>query len=101
MNIEHGARVQVEVVGVRRRCSVGHRVGDRWEMGEKTPEGLCIYAFLAMAPAWSALRNGGTFAWEEDPDVAHFSCPDQGEVVFRLRRVCEQQAPPEQGQADD
>lgn len=89
MNFEDGYGVQATVARIRRRCSLGHKVGDTWEIGETTPAGLCIYAFLAFAPAWSALRNGGKFSWEEDPDVVHFACPDQGEVVFELRRVGE------------
>lgn len=88
--MEEGYKVRAEVVKVRRHCPLGHKVGDAWEIGEKTPEGLCIYAFLAFSPAWSALRAGGRFGWEEDPDAVHFACPDQGEVVFELRRSPEQ-----------
>ncbi|MBI4494404.1 MAG: TIGR04076 family protein [Chloroflexi bacterium] len=87
--MDEGPKVQIRVARVRRRCPLGHKVGDSWEMGATTPEGICMYAFLAIAPAWSALRTGGRFGWEEDPDVVHFACPDQGEVVFELRRVDE------------
>ena len=87
---EEGFKVRAEVVKLRRHCPLGHKVGDAWEIGETTPEGLCIYAFLAFSPAWSALRTGGRFAWEEDPDAAQFACPDKGEVVFELRRIREQ-----------
>jgi uncharacterized repeat protein (TIGR04076 family) len=89
--MEEGYKVRAEVVKVRRHCPLDHKVGDAWEIGEKTPEGLCIYAFLAFSPAWSALRTGGRFGWEEDPDAVHFACPDQGEVVFELRRIPEQE----------
>ncbi len=85
--MEAGFKVRAEVVKVRRNCPLGHKVGDAWEFGAATPGGLCIYAFLAFSPAWSALQAGGSFSWEEDPDAAHFSCPDDGEVVFRLRRL--------------
>lgn len=85
--MEAGYKVRAEVVKVRRHCPLGHKVGDAWEFGAATPGGLCIYAFLAFSPAWSALQAGGSFSWEEDPDAAHFSCPDDGEVVFRLRRL--------------
>ena len=87
--MEEGFKVRAEVVKVRRHCPLGHKVGDAWEIGEKTPEGLCIYAFLAFSPGWSALRTGGRFSWETDADAAHFACPDQGEVVFELRRIQE------------
>ncbi|HZD41906.1 MAG TPA: TIGR04076 family protein, partial [Terriglobales bacterium] len=55
-----------------------------------TPPGLCIYAFLAFSPAWSALQAGGRFSWEDDPDAAHFACPDEGEVVFKLERLAQE-----------
>jgi uncharacterized repeat protein (TIGR04076 family) len=64
--MEEGFKVRAEVVKVRRHCPLEHKVGDAWEIGETTPAGLCIYAFLAFAPAWSALRTGGRFSWEED-----------------------------------
>lgn len=88
--MDEGFKVRAEVVKVRRHCPLGHKVGDKWEIGETTPEGICIYAFLAFAPAWSALRGGGRYSWEEDPNAAHFACPDQGEVVFELRRIQEE-----------
>jgi uncharacterized repeat protein (TIGR04076 family) len=94
--MEAGFKVRAEVVKVRRHCPLGHKVGDAWEFGAATPPGLCIYAFLAFSPAWSALQSGGRFSWEEDPDAAHFACPDEGEVVFRLRRL-----PQEEGEMLD
>lgn len=87
--MDEGFKVRAEVVKVRRHCPLGHRPGDAWEIGATTPQGLCIYAFLAFSPAWSALHTGGRILWEEDPDVAQFACPDHGEVVFELRRVQE------------
>ena len=87
--MDEGFKVRAEVVKVRHHCPLAHKVGDAWEIGETTPAGLCIYAFLAFAPAWSALHTGGSFSWEEDPDATQFACPDHGEVVFELRRVQE------------
>ncbi len=96
--MDEGFKVRAEVVKVRRHCPLGHKVGDAWEIGETTPAGLCIYAFLAFSPAWSALRAGGRYSWEEDPDVAHFACPDEGEVVFELRRIQEPGEKPDEAQ---
>lgn len=87
MRMDEGYKVRAEVVKVRRHCPLAHKVGDAWEIGETTPEGLCIFAFLAFAPAWSTLRTGGRFSWSEDPNAAEFGCPDQGEVVFKLQRI--------------
>ncbi len=85
--MDEGFKVRAEVVKVRRHCPLGHKVGDSWDIGATTPEGLCIYAFLSFAPGWSALHTGGRIVWEENPDAAQFACPDHGEVVFELRRA--------------
>ena len=87
--MDEGFKVRAEVVKVRRHCPLAHKVGDAWEIGETTPAGLCIYAFLAFAPAWSALHTGGRFSWDDDPDATQFAYPDHGEVVFELRRIQE------------
>src|SRR3972149_1973129 len=87
--MEEGFRVRGQAVKVRRHCPLEHKVGDAWEIGETTPAGLCIYAFLAFAPAWSALHTGGRFSWEEDADATQFDCPDNGGVVVELRRMQE------------
>ena len=36
-----GCKVSVKVVSQQGRCTYGHKVGDEWVVGDKTPEGLC------------------------------------------------------------
>jgi uncharacterized repeat protein (TIGR04076 family) len=67
-------------------CSVGHTVGDEFVMGEKTPPGMCSWAFHTLFPFAEVLQFGGSFPWEDDPDRATVSCPDPEGLVFELRR---------------
>ena len=67
-------------------CSAGHMVGDEFVMGEKTPPGMCSWAFHTLFPFAEVLQFGGSFPWEDDPDKAVVSCPDPEPVVFELRR---------------
>jgi uncharacterized repeat protein (TIGR04076 family) len=63
--------------------------GDSWLISSfKAPEGLCLWAISAMQFYLGAVRSRGTLLWEEDKDVAWFSCCDcDNPVVFELRRV--------------
>jgi uncharacterized repeat protein (TIGR04076 family) len=81
-------KVRVKVVSQKGSCEAGHKVGDEWLVGEKTPEGLCIFAFSALMPFITPLMYGGSFPWEKDPDMTTVACPDgQNPVVFELRRL--------------
>ena len=83
-------KVSVEVISQQGSCEAGHKVGDRWVIGEKTPEGLCIFAFSSLLPFITPLMFGGSFPWEKDPDMTTVACPDgQNPVVFELRRLPE------------
>ncbi len=80
--------VRIKVVSQKGTCEAGHRVGDEWLVGEKTPEGLCIFAFGSLLPALTPLMYGGSFPWESDPDMTTAACPDpDNPVVFELRRL--------------
>jgi uncharacterized repeat protein (TIGR04076 family) len=80
--------VQVKLVGNQRPCHVGHKVGDEWLFQYKIPEGMCFLAYNSIFPFLTVLKYGGTFPWQEDPDVVMASCPDSEVVnVFELRRV--------------
>ena len=91
--------VAIKVVSQQGTCVAHHKVGDEWVItsektpsgiAEKTPEGICIYAFDAMYPFAQVLMFGGAFPWESNPDVARVACPDgDNPVIFELRRVKE------------
>ncbi len=80
----------IEVVSQKGECALEHKVGDRWVVDRKTPEGMCLSAFNALFPSLRVLMFGGSFPWEDDPDVTTVACPDAtNPVVFELRRLRE------------
>ena len=80
--------VKAMVISQKGHCELGHKVGDEWLVGNKTPEGMCIYAFASLFPLITPLMYGGAYPWEKDPDRTTAVCPDPGNpVVFELRRV--------------
>ena len=80
--------VIANVTSQKGTCSAGHKVGDEFLIGEKTPAGMCSWAFGAIFPFANVLQFGGSFPWEDDKDKTTVACPDPGNpVVFELRRV--------------
>ncbi|MFC1994631.1 TIGR04076 family protein [Chloroflexota bacterium] len=80
--------VVARVVSQEGTCSVEHKVGDEFPVGDKTPTGMCSWAFSAIFPFVNVLRFCGSFPWEEDPDKTTVACPDsESPVVFELRRL--------------
>jgi uncharacterized repeat protein (TIGR04076 family) len=80
--------VIARVISQKGTCTAGHRVGDEFVVGERTPSDLCSWAFYSMFPFAEVLRFGGSFPWEQDPDKAVVACPDaDNPVVFELRRI--------------
>jgi uncharacterized repeat protein (TIGR04076 family) len=68
------------------QCNQGfHKVGDSWIIGELTPEGMCTSAFDAVFPLVLTLQCGGTFFWEDDPQVTCASCPDDTGLVIEVK----------------
>jgi uncharacterized repeat protein (TIGR04076 family) len=79
--------VIAKVISQRGTCEAGHRVGDEFIIGQKTPPGLCSWAFYTLFPFAEVLQFGGSFPWEEDPNKATVACPDPtNPVIFELRR---------------
>jgi uncharacterized repeat protein (TIGR04076 family) len=80
--------VIAEVVSQDGTCAAGHRVGDQFVIGQKTPPNLCSWAFYTLFPFAEVLQFGGSFPWEDDPHRATVACPDpENPVVFELRRA--------------
>ncbi len=79
--------VVIKLVGNQNPCHSGHQIGDEWVFNYMTPPGMCSLAFNALYPFALTLQFGGTFPWQDDPDVVQVACPD-GEVnnIFELRR---------------
>lgn len=79
--------VIAKVISQKGTCAAGHRVGDEFFIGQKTPPELCSWAFYTLFPFAQVLQFGGSFPWEDDPNRATVACPDPGSpVVFELSR---------------
>lgn len=79
--------VIAKVISQRGTCEAGHRVGDEFIIGQKTPLGFCSWAFYTLFPFAEVLQFGGSFPWEENPNKATVACPDPANaVIFELRR---------------
>jgi len=76
-----------EVISQKGSCEAGHKVGDRFVIGQATPGGLCSWAFYSLFPFAEVLQFGGSLPWEKDGEKATVACPDpDNPVVFELRR---------------
>jgi len=83
--------ISIKVISQKGSCEAGHKVGDQWLVGEKTPGGMCLFAFSSLFPFITPLMYGGAFPWEKDPDKTTVACPDpDNPVVFEIRRVRDQ-----------
>jgi len=75
------------VISQKGTCSAEHKINDEFIIGQKTPTGMCSWAFYTLFPFAEVLQFGGSFPWEQYPDRATIACPDSGNpVVFELRR---------------
>jgi uncharacterized repeat protein (TIGR04076 family) len=80
--------IVAKIVSQKGTCALGHKVGDTFRIADKTPPGMCVWAFYTLFPFISPLQYGGSFFWEEDRDKAIVACPDPANpVVFELRRL--------------
>jgi len=82
------SEVIARVISQKGTCAAGHKVGDEFVIGEKTPPDLCSWAFYSLFPFAIVLQFGGSFPWDKDPNKATVACPDAASpVVFELRRA--------------
>ena len=81
------SNVIARVISQQGTCEAGHTVGDEFIIGQKTPPGICSWAFYTLFPFAEILQFGGSFPWERDPNKATIACPDPANpVIFELRR---------------
>ena len=81
-------KVLAKVISQTGKCACGHKVGDEWVIGTKTPEGMCISAFNVLMPNTKVLMFGGSFPYSADPDAINVGCADpKNIVVYQLRRL--------------
>jgi len=76
-----------EVISQKGICEAGHKVGDKFIVGQQTPPKMCSWAFHTLFPLAEVLDFGGSFPWEKDKDAVTAACPDaDNPVVFKLKR---------------
>ena len=80
--------VVARVISQEGDCAAGHRIGEEFYIGDKTPANMCSWAFYTLFPFASVLQYGGSFPWEKDTDKAIIACPDPANpVIFELERL--------------
>ncbi len=80
--------IVARVISQKGTCVMGHKVGDKFTIGQTTPQGMCSWAFYTLFPFAEVLQFGGSFPWEKDPDSTLVACPDPANpVIFELRCV--------------
>ena len=55
--------IVARVVSQEGHCGAGHKVGDEWVIGSKTPAGICLSAFSTLLPNARLLMFAGSFPW--------------------------------------
>lgn len=82
--------VRITLVERTKKCHNGHQVGDQWQVGHLTPEGLCLGAFSSLLPYIHVLQYGGDFSWVDEPGSVIIACPDHKvRCVYRVERVAD------------
>jgi len=84
-------KMVIEVAQAKGKCTFGYKVGDKWEtQGLKCIPGFCGAAFHCAFPALFALNFGAKFFFMENPDsIDTVTCPDGGNIIFKVSRVSE------------
>ncbi len=85
-------KMVIEVVKAKGKCAFGYKVGDTWETaGLKCIPGFCGAAFHTAFPALFALNFGAKFFFMESPDsIDTVTCPDGGNIIFKVTRAKEE-----------
>jgi uncharacterized repeat protein (TIGR04076 family) len=79
--------VTIKLIANKHPCHSGLKIGQEWKFDYFPPQGLCGFAYNSIFPFALVMKTGGTFPWQQEPNVVIASCPD-AEVVntFEIRR---------------
>jgi uncharacterized repeat protein (TIGR04076 family) len=80
--------IEIEIVNVNEKCTIGHEVGNKVIFENDKIEGkLCLTALYAMLPKVFAMKYEAKFPWcNENPNYDFHSCPNRGNVRFKITR---------------
>jgi len=70
------------------RGSAKMKLGDKFIIGLKTPEGLCAKVFAHMYPIVNDMRKSDETQWEKEQGYCDVVCPDT-RATYRLSRMKE------------
>lgn len=80
--------VEITVISQKGSCGAGHKAGDKWLVKDHTPGGIYLAVYPHIHTTIDILKYGGTYPWNDNPDIDHAICPDPNNpVVFELKRV--------------
>lgn len=80
-------KVTLTVISQKGTCAFGHKVGQEFEVGLGTPEGLCTGAYSSALQTIFALQVNGQIPWARPDGSVHIACPDpENPVVMAIRR---------------
>jgi uncharacterized repeat protein (TIGR04076 family) len=69
-----------EVVSVKKSCSAGHKVGDRFEINTHKTGGICGYCYHELFPTMMNMCYGGQIPWMNNKEFG-YECPDSYNLV--------------------
>jgi uncharacterized repeat protein (TIGR04076 family) len=80
--------VRVEVIMQKGNCAAGHKVGDHWVCGSKTPAGVCAAAYVMLYPTIRSLMFGAKIPWAKPDGSVELVCADyDNPVLFKIKPV--------------
>ena len=83
-----GFRIEGTIVSVNGDCTIGHKVGEKFDLSIHKNAGLCGFLYHHCFPSIMTLQLGGEFPMGEDTDVMTWVCPHAGvDVTIELRRI--------------
>lgn len=81
-------KFEITVEKVTGKCHANYEEGQTYIFdGLATPANFCGGAYHVIFPALFALKFGANFPFEQEEGVAHSTCPDNGYVTFKIRRI--------------
>jgi len=80
-------KMTLEIVSQKGVCGAGHTVGQKFDLTEGVPAGICPSALHSAYTYVFALRWGADFPWEKEKGTAVIACPDAANpVVMKITR---------------